>query len=40
MRLTWEALKIVIGDNTTNVWDHDIEPLIGVYSGFSYLLMM
>ena len=40
MRLMWEALKIVIGDNATNVWDHNIEPLMGVNSGFAYLLMM
>lgn len=29
MRLMWEALKIIIGDNAENVWDHNIEPLIG-----------
>lgn len=26
----WEALKIIIGDNAENVWDHNIEPLIGL----------
>ena len=29
MRLMWEALKIIIVDNTKNVWDHNIEHLIG-----------